>query len=495
MRSRSTSDSALSSGPSQKNGRLILAGSEAVPGKAVSVSEPRSLPFSEDAEKGVLCSLLLSPKEVNDACALSLVPEAFYIPAHRIIYDLIIELCDKNKPVDFVLLRQALTDRDQLDEIGGVEYLSDLYAFIPTAANAEFYIEIVREKYLLRRLILACNKLSWQAYENQDEISSLLDEAEREVFAISQGLVSDEVQSFRSQLLAVWESLEHAFDNRGRPTGLTTGFKDLDRMLGGLQRTDMIVIAARPSLGKTSLAMNIAEHVAMDLGKPTAVFSLEMSSEQLVQRILASRAKVESSRLKNGLVSQRDIQELTRTMGEISEAPLYIDDTPGLVIMELRAKARRLKAQHDIQLAVIDYLQLLRSPSKKSSDNRQLEIAEISAGIKGLAKELNIPILVAAQLNRQPEQRDGGRPRLSDLRESGSIEQDADVVGLLARPEFYAKNDEEKEEHEGEAELIIAKHRNGPTGEIPLTFLKRFVRFESAIREDRAPQGRSVYVE
>ena len=440
---------------------------------------PRSLPLSEDGEKGVLCSLLLAPREVADDCVLKLPSEAFYIPAHRIVYDTILVLRDKNRPIDFVSLRQALKDR--------IQYLNELYTFVPTPANADYYITIVREKYQVRRLILACGKISTSCYEPEEEVGLVIDDAEREIFGISQGMFSNEVPSFKQRILKAWETLEHALDHKGEPVGLPTGFKDLDRILGGLQPADMIVIAARPSMGKTALAMNIVEHVALEMRKPTAVFSLEMSADQLTQRILSSRAKVESSRLRNGFLTERDIHELTRVSSLISDAPLFIDDTPGLTIMEVRAIARRLKTKHEIELIVIDYLQLLRSPTKKASDNRQIEITEISGGIKGLAKELKIPIIVVAQLNRQPEQREGGKPRLSDLRESGSIEQDADVVGLLVRPEYYAKDDDEKDEHEGKAELLIAKQRNGPTGEIPLTFVKRFTRFENAIEESQAP--------
>ena len=281
------------------------------------------------------------------------------------------------------------------------------------------------------------------------------------------------------------EQIEKLYETRGSVTGLPTGFIELDRMTSGLHAAEMIVIAARPSMGKTALAMNIAEHVAMEIGKAVAVFSLEMSSQQLVQRILCSRAKVDLQRVRNGFLSERDFPNLTAAASQVAAAKMFIDDTAGLSITELRAKARRLKSQQDIQLIVIDYLQLLRSMSRRAQDNRKLEISEISAGIKALAKELNLPIIVIAQLNRQPDTRakEGGRPRLSDLRESGSIEQDADLVGLLVRPEYYETDDEAKLERAGEAELIIAKQRNGPTGDVPLTFLKQYTRFESRTRE------------
>jgi replicative DNA helicase len=448
---------------------------------------PRSLPSSEDGEKGVLCSLLLSPREVADICVLSLNPDAFYIPAHRTIYSLVLEFGDKSKPIDFVSLKQALKDRNQLEEIGGPEYLSALYSFVPTAANADYYIEIVREKYILRRLIIACNKLSNQCYDSQEDIEPLLDDAEKEIFAITGDHVNTEIVATKDLVMAAIEQIEKLYENRGSVTGIPTGFVELDRMTSGLHPAEMVVIAARPSMGKTALAMNIAEHVAMNVGKPVAVFSLEMSSQQLVQRLLCSRAKVDLQRVRNGFLSERDFPSLTAAAAKLAAAKMFIDDTPGLSIMELRAKARRMKSQYDVRLIVIDYLQLLRSTSRRAQDNRQLEISEISGGIKALAKELDLPIIVVAQLNRQPDTRakEGGRPRLSDLRESGSIEQDADVVGLLVRPEYYETDDDAKQEKAGEAELIVAKQRNGPTGDVPLIFLKEYTRFESRARERR----------
>jgi replicative DNA helicase len=446
---------------------------------------PRSLPSSEDGEKGVLCSLLLSPREVADICVLSLRADAFYIPAHRTIYNLILEFGDKSKPIDFVSLKQALKDRNQLEEIGGPEYLSALYSFVPTAANAAYYIEIVREKYVLRRLIIAFNNLSSQCYDAQEDIKPLLDDTEKEIFAITGEHVKTEIVATKDLVMATIEQIEKLYENRGSITGIPTGFGDLDKMTLGLHPTEMIVIAARPSMGKTALAMNIAEHVAMNVGKAVAVFSLEMSSQQLVQRLLCSRAKVDLQRVRDGFLSERDFPKLTAAAAKLAAAKMFIDDTPGLSIMELRAKARRMKSQHNIELIVIDYLQLLRSTTRRAQDNRQLEISEISGGIKALAKELNLPIVVVAQLNRQPDTRakEGGRPRLSDLRESGSIEQDADVVGLLVRPEYYETDEDGKQERAGEAELIIAKQRNGPTGDVPLTFLKQYTRFENRARE------------
>jgi replicative DNA helicase len=397
----------------------------------------------------------------------------------------VLEFDEKHRPIDFVSLKQALKDRNQLEEIGGPEYLSGLYDFVPTAANARYYIDIVRVKYVLRRLISTCNRLSTQCYDQQGEIEPLLDEAEKEIFAITGEHVKTEIVPIKEHVMAAIEQIEQLYENRGSVTGLPTGFIELDRMTSGLHAGEMIVIAARPAMGKTAFAMNVAEHVAMDIGKAVAVFSLEMSSQQLVQRILCSRAKVDLQRVRNGFLSERDFPNLTAAASQVAAAKMFIDDTAGLTVTELRAKARRMKSKYDIQLIVVDYLQLLRSMSRRAQDNRQLEISEISAGIKALAKELELPIIVIAQLNRQPDTRtkEGGRPRLSDLRESGSIEQDADLVGLLVRPEYYETDDEAKQERAGEAELIIAKQRNGPTGDVPLTFLKQFTRFETRARE------------
>ena len=446
---------------------------------------PRSLPYSEDAEKGVLCSLLLSPRDVGDLCILRLHPTAFYAPAHKIIYELVLEFSDKSKPIDFITLKQTLKDRGFLEEVGGPEFLNELYTFVPTAANAGYYIDIVREKYLLRRLILACDSLSSRCYEEQENVEPLLDDAERQIFEITGDHVKIDVVPTKELVMAAIEQIEKVYENRGSVTGLPTGFIELDHMTSGLHPAEMIVIAARPSMGKTAFAMNIAEYVAIDVSKPVAVFSLEMSSQQLVQRLLCSRAKVNLQRVRNGFLSERDFPNLTTAASRLATAKIFIDDTPGLSIAELRAKARRLSAANQIELLVIDYLQLLRSTSRRAQDNRQIEISEISAGIKSLAKELNIPVIVIAQLNRQPDARakEGGRPRLSDLRESGSIEQDADVVGLLVRSEYYETDEEAKQEKAGEAELIIAKQRNGPTGDVPLTFLKEYTRFENRARE------------
>jgi replicative DNA helicase len=310
-------------------------------------------------------------------------------------------------------------------------------------------------------------------------VKALIDDVEKEVFTVAEDRVRGDLPDIKEHINAAIDSIEKLYQNKGEVTGVPTGFKVLDNMTSGMHPSEMIVIAARPSMGKTALAMNIAEHVAVDKNIPVAVFSLEMSAQQLVQRLLCSRARVNLQSIRTGLLPKNAHQSLFKVSGEFGQSKMLIDDTAGLSINELRAKSRRLMDKHGLGLIVIDYLQLLKSPSKRGQENRQIEIAEISGGIKALAKELSIPIIVLAQLNRKSEDRGDGKPRISDLRESGSIEQDADVVGLLYRSAYYAKDDEEKSEKGGEAELIIAKQRNGPTGEVPLTFLSEFTRFET----------------
>lgn len=443
----------------------------------------RLLPQSADAEQGTLSSILLAPKEVAGLCVeKGIRKEHFHIPAHSSIYELLLEMYDARQPIDVITLTQVLRDRKMLDQVGGAAFVADLFTFLPTAANATYYIEILEEKHTLREIIRVCTEYAARSYDEQSDVTTLLDEVETRVMEISKDRYKDKAFSMSEQVLKAIEAIENLYKTRGGMTGFATGFASLDKMTDGLHRAEMFVIAARPSMGKTALAMNIAEHVAIEQKMPVAVFSLEMSASQLVQRLLCSRARVDLGNVRNGLLSERDFPALTTAASKLADSKIFIDDTAGLSILELRAKARRLKSQHGIEAIFIDYLQLLRSTSRRAQDNRQIEIAEISSGLKALAKELDIPIVVLAQLNRNPEQRSGeskGRPRLSDLRESGSIEQDADVVGLLVREEYYADSDEEKKESEGKATLIIAKQRNGPVGDVPLTFLKQFTRFET----------------
>ncbi len=448
----------------------------------------RLLPQSPDAEQGVLSSFLLAPREVGGLCAEKQVKsEHFHLPAHAQIYATLLELWDANKPIDFITLTQVLRDRAQLDQVGGAAFITQLFTFLPTAANAGYYLDILQEKFTLREIIKVCTEYAARSYDEQDDVPNLLNDVEQKVFAIAQDRFKDKAINMKQMVMAAIGSIEELYDRKGAITGLATGFSELDRMTDGLHGAEMIVIAARPSMGKTALAMNIAEHVAVHLNKPVAIFSLEMSAQQLVQRTLCSMARVNLGQVRNGFLTDRDFPALQVAASRLAEAKIFIDDTSGLSILELRAKARRLKSKEGIEAIFIDYLQLLRSTSRRAQDNRQLEIAEISSGLKAIAKELNIPVVVLAQLNRNPEGRTGdakGRPRLSDLRESGSIEQDADLVGLLVREEYYADTEEDKKEAEGKATLIIAKQRNGPVGDVPLTFLKEFTRFENRARSD-----------
>jgi replicative DNA helicase len=442
----------------------------------------RSLPSSLDAEKGVLGSILLDPQRVIDFCIeRGITHEYFHLPAHGLVYQASREMHDASKPVDLISLTQYLEDYQRLEEAGGAGAISELFTFVPTAANAEYYVDILREKHLLRRIISTCGEFTARAYEEQGEVSQLLDQVEQRILSINDERLGQVAPDMKALTVQALMQIEKVFTSRGQISGLATGFSGIDELTDGLHNGEMVVVAARPSMGKTALAMNIAEHVAMEARKGVAVFSLEMSTQQLVQRMLCSRARVDLKKVRKQMAPKHTMRSLVDATQELSECKMFIDDTPSLEILDLRARARRLKSRYGVDLIVIDYLQLLRSGSRRGQDNRQVEVAEISAGIKALAKELDVPILALAQLNRNPEIRSGGgkgRPRLSDLRESGSIEQDADVVALLWREDYYADDEESKKEHEGLAELVVAKQRNGPTGDIPLTFIKEFTRFE-----------------
>src|SRR5437016_1866620 len=448
----------------------------------------RTPPNSVEAEQGVLGSMLISPRDTIAECVEKINEEYFYVPAHQTIYTVLVELWNAGQAIDLITFTQVLRDRNLLESLGGASFVTGLFTFVPTAANVQYCLDIVRDKYILREIIAAATESVRRAYEEQDEVNNLLDEVEQRIFAVGEDRFKGQMLSMKDQVMEAIESIEKLYERKGGITGISTGFVEFDRMTSGMHGAEMIVIAARPSMGKTALVMNIAEHVAVQEKLSVGVFSLEMSSQQLVQRLLCSRARVNLQKVRDGFLAERDFPSLTAAASKLAESKIFIDDSAGLSILELRAKTRRLRAQHDVQLLIVDYLQLLRSTSRRAQDNRQLEISEISAGLKGLAKELKIPIIVVAQLNRQPEARSGGKPRLSDLRESGSIEQDADLVGLLVRPEIYEEDEEARAEKAGEAELIIAKQRNGPVGEIPLTFLKEFTRFEDRARNVSEPE-------
>jgi replicative DNA helicase len=448
-------------------------------------SVDRLPPHSPEGEQGVLGCVLLSPNECMGECIEKLKDngiEAFYDLRHQTIYEALTRMFDAREAIDIITLQQRLKDKGLLDQIGGIPYLSQLQDAVPSAANLSYYLDIVREKFLLRKMISVCTEVVGRVYDYEGEVDALLDEVERDVLRISESRVQGGVVTTKELVNKAIGTIENFFDRKGALTGLGTGFMDLDKMTDGLHGSEMIVIAARPSMGKTSLAMNIVEHVAIEEKLPVAVFSLEMSAESLVLRTMCSLARVNLRSIREGFMNESDFPKLTSAAGKLANSKLFIDDSAGLSILQLRARARRLWQQHGIKLFVIDYLQLLHSTGRRSQENRQQEIADISSGIKALAKELKVPVIVLSQLNRELERDKSRKPRLSDLRESGAIEQDADLVGLLYKPNA---SDEEDGPEEGDGvpvNLLIAKQRNGPTGDVNLTFLKPYTRFESAAK-------------
>lgn len=450
----------------------------------------RVLPNSYEAERAVLGAILLNPEEAGPQTQGSLTEENFYHAAHIIIFRELMALMDSMSAIDMVTLTQRLQDKNQLDGIGGPAYLADLLMSVPSIANLEHYIDIVTEKYMLRKLVSASVDILGKCSEEQDDVRRWVDQVEQDIFKITAERSPSQARHIKDLIKDAMRSIEQLYDKKGAITGLPTGYHDFDKLTSGLHEGEVVVIAARPSMGKTALALNIAEHIAVDHQIPVGIFSLEMSAEGLVTRLLCSRAQVTLRSVRDGFLSEKDFPRLTAIASQLMRSPIYIDDSAHLTIHQVRAKARRMKSQYDIRLLVIDYLQLVQAPSRRADMNRQVEISDISAGVKALAKELKIPIIVLSQLNRQPEQREGGRPKLADLRESGAIEQDADVVGLLVRPEVYAEEEGEKASEHGKATLIIAKQRNGPTGDVHLTFRHEFTRFEdrAKIEEEDVPE-------
>jgi replicative DNA helicase len=443
-------------------------------------------PHSPEAEQGVLGCVLLSPNESLGECITKLREgaEVFYDLRHQTIFIALTEMYDAQEAIDLITLQQRLKDKQLLEQVGGIAYLSTLPDAVPSAANLAYYVDIVQEKYLLRKMIQTCTGVVGRVYEFEGEVDALMDEVERDILRISESRVQANTSPIKDLVKKAINTIEDFHQRQGMLTGVGTGFSDLDKMTSGLHAGEMVVIAARPSMGKTSLAMNIAEHVAIEQRLPVGVFSLEMTAESLVLRMLCSRSRVNLRNVREGFLAERDFPKLTGSAGKLATAPLFIDDSSGLSILQLRAKARRMAQQHGIKLFVIDYLQLLHSTARRA-ENRQQEIADISNGIKSLAKELSVPVIVLSQLNRELEREKNRKPRLSDLRESGAIEQDADVVGLLYKP---SSEDEEaadagnSEQDAVPVNLLIAKQRNGPTGDVNLTFLKSFTRFESAAK-------------
>jgi replicative DNA helicase len=442
-------------------------------------------PHSIECEQGVLGCVLLSPNDSmgETITKLKMGAEAFYDLRHQTIYENLAEMYDSREAIDIITLQQKLKNKNLLEQVGGLAYLAGLPDKVPSAANLSYYLDHVREKFLLRKMIRTCTDVTGRVYEYEGEVDMLLDEVEKEILQINESRVEASTKKIRDLVTNAITMVEDYHSRQGALTGLGTGFTDLDKMTSGFNPGEMIVIAARPSMGKTSLAMNIAEHVAIDLKLPVGVFSLEMTAESLVLRMLCSRAQVNLRNIRDGFMAERDFGKITGSAGKMTAAPLFIDDTAGLSILQLRAKARRMSQQHGIKLFVIDYLQLLHSTARKAADNRQQEISDISNGIKSLAKELKVPVIVLSQLNRELEKDKNRKPRLSDLRESGAIEQDADLVGLLYKPSSDEDEDGVADETNGIAvNLLIAKQRNGPTGDVNLTFLKQFTRFVSAAK-------------
>jgi replicative DNA helicase len=430
-------------------------------------------PQNIEAEQSILGGILIENKAINKVMEI-LTDDDFYRDAHRKIYNAIINLSERDEPADLITLTNELRKMDQLDSIGGASYLASIIDSVPTAANIEYYAKIVKEKSILRRLIQTSTEIITQSYEDQGDVEGFLDEAERAIFEISEKRVKPSFYSIRDIVKDSFKTIEKLYEKKELVTGVPSGFKELDQRTAGFQPSDLIIVAGRPSMGKTAFCLNAVQYAAIEKGIPVAIFSLEMSKEQLVIRMLCSEARVEGTRLRTGYLSESDWPKLTLAAGNLSDAPIYIDDTASLSILELRAKARRLNAEHGLGILIIDYLQLMRGRWK--AESRQQEISEISRSLKALAKELHIPVIAVSQLSRKTEERRDFRPQLSDLRESGAIEQDADLILFLYRDELY--NRSEDNPNRGKAELIIGKQRNGPTGKIELAFLDKFTTFK-----------------
>lgn len=439
-------------------------------------------PQSLEAEVSVLGGVLLENEALNRV--LEVVNEGdFYREAHRQIFSALLHLYERNEPADLITLSEVLKKRAALEEVGGIEYLNFLVNSVPTAANIAYYAKIIKEKSILRKLINRATEIINLGFGDAGDVDESLDRAERLIFEISEDRVRPSFFPIKDIIKASFKTIENLYEKKQLITGVPTGFTKLDALTSGLQPSDLIIVAGRPSMGKTALALNITQHAAIEDGIPSAIFSLEMAKEQLALRLLCSEAKVDAHRLRGGFLSETDWPKLTRAAGSLSEAPIFIDDTPGLTVLEMRAKSRRLKAEHNLGLVVVDYLQLMRG--RANSETREQEISDISRSLKALAKELRLPVIALSQLNRKVEDRGDRRPQLADLRESGAIEQDADVIIFLYRDEVY--NRSEDNPHKGKAEIIIGKQRNGPTDKFELAFLDKYTCFEnlSPIQEDR----------
>jgi replicative DNA helicase len=430
-------------------------------------------PQNVEAEQSVLGGILIENESINKVMEV-LTADDFYRDAHRRIFNALISLSERDEPADLITLTNELRKIDQLDSIGGASYLASLIDSVPTAANIEYYAKIVKEKAILRKLIQTSTEIITQSYQDRGDVEGFLDEAERAIFEISEKRVKPSFYPIRDIVKESFKTIERLFEKKELVTGVPSGFKGLDRYTAGFHASDLIIVAGRPSMGKTALCLNLAQYAAIEKRIPVAIFSPEMSKEQLVIRMLCSEAQVEGTRLRTGFLTESDWPKLTLAAGNLSDAPIFIDDTAAISVLELRAKSRRLKGEHGLGMLIIDYLQLMKGRTK--AESRQQEISEISRSLKALAKELNIPVIAVSQLSRKTEERTGNRPQLSDLRESGAIEQDADLILFLYRDEVY--NRSEDNPNKGKAEVIIGKQRNGPIGKIELAFLDKFTTFK-----------------
>ena len=434
-------------------------------------------PHNIEAEQSVLGGVLLD-NDVLPSVLEILGGEEFYRAAHRTIFGAVIKLFERNEPCDLITLTNLLKSQKKLEEVGGASYLASLVDRVPSAANASHYARIVKEKSLARALISRATEIVATGFDSSLRVEDLLDKAERAIFQVSEDRINPSFFPIKDIVKQNIKTLEQLYERREMITGVPTGFVELDRLTSGFQPSDLVIIAGRPSMGKTALALNIARNAAVEAEIPVGIFSLEMNKAQLGMRLLCSEARVDSQKMRSGFLSERDWPRLTRAAGTISEAPIFIDDTPAISALELRAKSRRLKRDQNLGLIVVDYLQLMRG--SQGSERREQEISEISGSLKALAKELNVPVMALSQLNRRVEERHDKRPQLADLRESGAIEQDADVIAFIYRDEVYHPDSPDQ----GRAEVIIGKQRNGPIGKTTLTFLTQYTRFENLAFED-----------
>ncbi|MFB4213768.1 replicative DNA helicase [Shouchella sp. JSM 1781072] len=431
----------------------------------------RTPPQNIEAEQAVLGSILI---EVNALTTASerLLPQDFYRASHQRIYEAMLDISEKGDPVDLVTLTAELQGRQWLDDVGGVPYLTDIAETVPTATNVDYYSRIVEEKSLLRRLIRAASDIVKDGYANEDEVGAILDHAEKTILEVAQQKNSTNFVQIKDVLLETYDQIEVLQQSRGDITGIATGFSELDTMTAGFQRNDLIIVAARPSVGKTAFALNIAQNVATKTEENVAIFSLEMGASQLVTRMLCAEGNIDAQRMRTGALEEEDWHKLSMAMGSLSKAGIYIDDTPGVKVGEIRAKCRRLKQESGLGMILIDYLQLIQG-NGRGGENRQQEVSEISRTLKAIARELEVPVIALSQLSRGVESRQDKRPMMSDIRESGSIEQDADIVAFLYRDDYYDKETENK----NTIEIIIAKQRNGPVGTVELAFVKEYNKF------------------